>query len=44
MNFTNKGKKKEYIYNDPKYSEKHKISVLKLQRKNEILQNKIKQL
>ena len=44
MNFTNKGKKKEYIYNDPKYSEEHKISVFTLQRENEILQNKIEQL
>ena len=44
MNFTIKGKKKEYIYNDPKYSEEHKISVFTLQRENEILQNKIEQL
>jgi chromosome segregation ATPase len=44
MNYTSKVKKKEYIYNDPKYSEEQKVSVFTLQRENEILQNKIKQL
>ena len=42
MNFTNKGKKKEY--NDPKYSEEHKISVFTLQRENEMLKKEIGRL